>query len=208
MATFTFIYVSQHSQNSQPIGSKLKVQTRFPIWNHTNLASPFTKFLQLIPSILTLLVEDNYIWALLSASIGMQLELVLTLRLFSHSSPHTEILLTHNTISLQFMLLNTSVALMNTAYHSASNPQQQSKHLITFPITMIEKLIQRQHLLLLQNATNSQPTGMKTGVVNLVAQLKTALHLNYSNSALSQVFSSAALVALLPGNPSAKIKQP
>ena len=37
---------------------------------------------------------------------------------------------------------------------------------------------------------------MKTEVVNSVAQLKTALHLNYSNSALSQVFSSAALKSI------------
>ena len=73
---------------------------------------------------------------------------------------------------------------------------------------MIDNPIQRQHLLLLQNATNSRPTATKTGVANLVAQLKTALHLKYSNSALSQVFSSAVLVDLLPGNPSAKIKQP
>ena len=53
---------------------------------------------------------------------------------------------------------------------------------------MIEKPIQRQHLLLLQNATNSQPILTQTGVVNLVAQSKTALHLTYLNSASSQVF--------------------
>ena len=37
---------------------------------------------------------------------------------------------------------------------------------------------------------------MQTGVVNFVAQLNMALELNYSNSALSQVFSYAALVDL------------
>ena len=118
------------------------------------------------------------------------------------------ILPTHNTIRPQFMISNISQALMNTVYHSTPNPPPQSKHLITFPITMIEKPIQRQHLLLLQNTTNSRPTATQTGVVNLVAQLKTTLQLNYSNSDLSQVFSSAAMVDLLPGNPSAKIKQP
>ena len=46
---------------------------------------------------------------------------------------------------------------------------------------------------------------MQIMVVNLVAQLKTALHLSYSNYVLSQVFSSAALVALLPVNPSRKM---
>ena len=96
---------------------------------------------------------------------------------------------------------------MNTAYPSIPTPQQQFKHLITFPITMIEKPIQRLPLHLHQNATKYLPTAMKTGVVNLIAQLKAALHLNYSNSALSQVFSSAALVALLLGNQSARIKQ-
>ena len=48
---------------------------------------------------------------------------------------------------------------------------------------------------------------MQNGVVNSVEQLKAALHLNYSNYALSQVFSSAALVALFPGNQYATIKQ-
>ena len=71
---------------------------------------------------------------------------------------------------------------------------------------MIEKPIKRLRLHIPQNATKYLPTAMQIGVVNLLAQLKTALHLNYSDSALSQVFSSAALVALLPGNPSAKIK--
>ena len=97
---------------------------------------------------------------------------------------------------------------MNTIYHSTPNPQTKSKHLITFPITMIDRPIHRQQLLLSQNATNSRPTTTQTGVVNLLAQLKTALHLNYSNSNLSKVLSSAALVALLHGNPYAKIRQP
>ena len=105
------------------------------------------------------------------------------------------------------MLSNTSRAPMNTAYPSTPTPRQQFKHLITFLITMIEKPIQRQPLLLLQNTTNSLPTAMKTGVFNSVDQLKTELHLSYSNSSLSQVFSSAALVDLFPGNQSAKIKQ-
>ena len=97
---------------------------------------------------------------------------------------------------------------MNTVYHSTPNNRPQSKLLITFPINIIEKPIQRQHLLLLRNSTNSRPTATQTGVVNLVEQLKTALHFNYSNSAPSQVFSSAALVDLLYGNQSAKIRQP
>ena len=73
---------------------------------------------------------------------------------------------------------------------------------------MIEKPIQRQQLLLIQNVTNSRPTATHTGVVNSVALLKTALHLNDSNSTLSQVFSSADMVALLSENPSAKTRQP
>ena len=165
-------------------------------------------FLQLIPSILILLVNYKSIRTLLDASIALQLARVLTLHLFSDSLPRTAILPTHNTIRLQFMLSNTSRALMNTVYHPTPNPWPQSKHSITFPITMIERPIQRQQLLLRQNATNSRSTATQTGVVNLVAQSRTALHLNCSNSALSQVFSSAALVALLHGNPSAKIIQP
>ena len=184
------------------------MQTRFPILHHIAPASPLIPFLQLIPSILIFLVDDKYIRAFLTASIGLQLALVLTLHLFSHSLTHIEILPIHNTIRPQFVLSNTSQAQMNTVYHSTPSPWPQSKHLITFPITMIENPIHRQQLLLLQNDTNSRPTATKTRVVNLVAQLKTALHLSYSNSALSQVFSSAALVALLPGNPSTKIKQP
>ena len=208
MATFLFIYASQHSLNSQPIGSRFKVQTKFLIWHHITPASPFIPFLQLIPSILIFLVEDKSIRAFLDASIGLKLVLVLTLHMFSHSLPHTEIIPTHNTIRPQFMLSNTSRALMNTVYNSTPNPRTQYNHLITLPITMIERPIQRQQLLILHNATNSRPTATQTGVVNSVAQSKTALHLNCSNSALSLVFSSAALVALLHGNPSAKIRQP
>ena len=143
---------------------------------------------------------------LVAASIGLQLALIRTLHLFSHSLPHTAILSTHNTIRPQFMLSNASRALMKTASHSTPSPFPQSKHSITFHNTMLDSITQRQQLLLRHNATNSRPTATKTGVVSSVAQSKTALHLNCSYSALSQVFSSAALMALLHGNLSAKIR--
>ena len=54
-----------------------------------------------------LLVKYNYIIALMAASIGLKLALVLTLPLFSHFLPHIEIIPTHNTIRPQFMLSNT-----------------------------------------------------------------------------------------------------
>ena len=180
----------------------------FPIWHHISLASPFIPFLQLIPSILIFLVDKFFIRELLAASISLQLLLVLTLHLFSHSLPCREILPTHNTMRLQFMLSSTSQELMNTESHSTLSPRPQYKHSITFHITMIERSTQRQQLLLRQNASNSRPTATQTGLVNLIAQLKIALHLNCSDSVLSQVFSSVALVALLHGNPSAKIRQP
>ena len=140
-ATFPFIYASHHSQNSQTIGSQFKVQTRFPIWHHISLASLLIPFLQLIPSILIFLVENNSIREFLAASIGLQLVLVLKLHLLSHSLPHTAILHTQNTIRPQFMLSNISQAPMNTVYHSTPNPWPQSKNLIISPITMIEKPI-------------------------------------------------------------------
>ena len=151
------------------------MQTRFPTWHHIAPASPLIPFLQLIPSILILLVYNKSIRALLSASIGLKLALVLTLHLFSHSLPHTEITPTHNTISPQFMLSNTSRALMNTVYHSTWNSWPKSNNLITLTITMIDKPIHRQHLLILQNTTNSRPTATQTGVVNSVAKSKTVL---------------------------------
>ena len=128
-----FIYTSHNSQNSQPISSHFKVQTRFPIWHHIDPDFPLIPFLKLIPSILIFLVEDKSIRELLDASIGLQLALVLTLRLFSNSLPHTAIIPTHNTISQQFMLSNTSRALMNTAYNSTRNHRQQSNNLTTSP---------------------------------------------------------------------------
>ena len=136
-------------------------------------------FFQLIPLILIFLVDYKSIRALLSASIGLKLALVLTLHLFSHSLPHTAITPTHNTISPQFMLSNTSRALMNTVYHPTTNTWPQSKHLTTLSTTMLDRPIHKKQLLLCQNATNSRPTATKTGVVNLVAQSRMALHLNY-----------------------------
>ena len=158
------------------------------MWHYIALASPLIPFLQLTPLILIFLVEDKSIYAFLAASIGLRLALVLKFTLFSHYLLHTEILPTHNTIRPQFMLSNISRALMNTAYHSTPSPSPQSKHSTTFQITMIERPTQKKHILLLQNATNSRPTATQTGVVNLLAQSKKALHSNCSNSALSQVF--------------------
>ena len=154
MATFLSIYASQHSQNSRPIGSQFKVLTRFQICHHIPPASLLISFLPLIPSILILFVNNNSIRAFLAASIGLQLELVLTLHLFFHLSHHIEILPTPNAIRPQFMLSNTSWAPINTAYPYTPTHRQKFKHLIAFFITMIEKSIQRLPLRILPNATN------------------------------------------------------
>ena len=78
---------------------------------------------------------------------------------------------------------------MNTASHFAHSPCLQFRHSTTFPIIVIKRPTQKEHLLPLHNSTNSRPSATPTGLVNLVVHLKTAILSNCLNSALYQFFS-------------------